>query len=102
MSEQSNKRIGVGFTIIFLMIFIYSISMLHFTQGKTVVIVGKNYVPAWTGAGEQSSSEEYNLYVRRVDTSSFMPPLNITTRIVGTNEDSFNKLSIGDTLKNKY
>lgn len=90
------------FVISLISISIYAIFMTHFIEGKTVVIIGKNYVPAWTGAGEQSSSEEYNLYIRRIDTSSFMPPLNLTTRIVGTNRESYNKLSIGDTLQDKH
>ena len=65
-----------------------------------VIIVEKKYNPAWVASGEISTDDEYLLYVKRKNSTSFFMGFKIM--IVYTNEESFNRLKVGDILSDKY
>ena len=83
-----------------IIIFAFYVEYAEKKSASDVVVVSKLYIPAWNGAGEQSTDEQYNLYVKRVNGSTFFFGNKI--RIITTNSDSYYKLKAGDILKNKY
>ncbi len=100
------KNISILLFISILLVFTFFItSCIPEKQKSQVVITCKKYCPYENGDGITSENEKYLLYVEHTNKVLFKAPLfgyTFKTMIIQTNEESYNKLKIGDKLNNKY
>ena len=67
-----------------------------------VYVTGHRHIPYESGDGATFQNEQWLIFVKRANNTEFDYITGSKERIIETDKESYYKLKVGDTLKNRY